>query len=158
MEKYGTSMPAYFCKFIESTTEAERTTENYIKHINKYREAQIKNGEVIEKVGLKTKAATIAMKSLSFGANMLVSMAISTALQGIVTWLDNTIHRQEKIIEKGKEAKKVVEEINKSYSDKASFTENNMDRYTALREGVDITSNKNNTLSIEEYKEFLDLM
>lgn len=153
----GTKVPTYFRSFISSTTEAERTTQNYLQHIEKCREAQIKNGEVIEKVGLKTKLASAGMNALSMAGNMLVGMAISAGIQLIVTGLDNIINRTEKLIEAGNKAKQTISDIGDSYNTKQDTVSTNKDKYIELSQGVDNSTNQNLSLTTDQYSEFLNI-
>lgn len=153
----GKNMPAYFRSFIASTTEAERTTQNYLQHIEKCREAQIKNGEAIEKVGLKSKLASAGMTALSMAGNMLIGMAVSTGIQLIVTGLDNIINRTQKLIEAGEQAKQTISNIGDSYNTKRDIVSANKDRYIKLSKGVDNATNQNLSLTTDQYSEFLNI-
>lgn len=153
----GTKVPTYFRSFIASTTEAERTTQNYLQHIEKCREAQIKNGEVIEKVGLKSKLASASMTALSMAGNMLIGMAVSTGIQLLIAGLDNVINRTEKLIEAGEQARQAISDINDAYTSKKDTVSSNKDRYIELSAGVDIKTNQNLSLATEDYEEFLNI-
>lgn len=128
-----------------------------MQYIEKCREAQIKNGEVIEKVGLKTKLASAAMNALSMAGNMLVGMAISAGIQLIVTGLDNIINRTEKLIEAGNKAKQTISDIGDSYNTKQDTVSTNKDKYIELSQGVDNSTNQNLSLTTDQYSEFLSI-
>lgn len=172
----------YFRSFIASTTEAERTTQNYMQHIEKYREAQIKNGEVIEKVGIKSKLASAGMTALSMAGNTLIGMAVSAGLSlaigGVLTVIDELIHHQQKLIERGEEAKKSITEtyssfdkgrssldsLGKSFAKSEEEIKNSGDaidsigkKYDELHDGINSFNNENKSLSSEDYNEYLEL-
>ena len=128
-----------------------------MQHIEKCREAQIKNGEVIEKVGLKTKLASAGMNALSMAGNMLIGMAVTAGIQLIVTGLDNIINRTEKLIEAGNKAKQTISDIGDSYNTKQNTVSTNKDRYVELSQGVDNATNQNLSLTTDQYSEFLSI-
>ena len=130
-----------------------------------------------------TSKAGTALKSfgssvLSMGANMLAGMAIGAAISGVITLIDDYIHRNERLIEAGEEAKSSIEETFNSFSDsKTAITDlgkslsDNADditttgdaidsiakKYTDLKKGVDDLNNSNKTLSDDDYQSYLDI-
>ena len=131
----------------------------------------------------KLSGVTSALKSfgssvLSMGANMLAGMAIGAAISGVITLIDDYIHRNERLIEAGEEAKSSIEETFNSFSDsKTAITDlgkslsDNADdiittgdaidtlaeKYTKLRDGVSWSDNSNKFLSDEDYQSYLDI-
>ena len=130
-----------------------------------------------------TSKAGTALKSfgssvLSMGANMLAGMAIGAAISGVITLIDDYIHRNERLIEAGEEAKSSIESTFNEFSDgKSSITDlgkslsDNADeiittgdaidtlaeKYTKLRDGVSSIDNSNKFLSDEDYQSYLDI-
>ena len=130
-----------------------------------------------------TSKAGTALKSfgssvLSMGANMLAGMAIGAAISGVITLIDDYIHRNERLIEAGEEAKSSIEETFNSFSDSKtaiidlgkSLSDNADDitttgdaidsiakKYTDLKKGVDDLNNSNKTLSDDDYQSYLDI-
>ena len=89
--------------------------------------------------------------------NVAGGLLVEAALSATVAILDNIIHRQEKIIEKGKEAQKVISEYKDSYDSKKNFADSNTEDFLKLREGIEGDTNKNKSLSTEDYEKFLSL-
>ena len=130
-----------------------------------------------------TSKAGTALKSfgssvLSMGANMLAGMAIGAAISGVITLIDDYIHRNERLIEAGEEAKSSIESTFNEFSDgKSSITDlgkslsDNADeitttgdaidvlaeKYTKLRDGVSSIDNSNKFLSDDDYQSYLDI-
>ena len=130
-----------------------------------------------------TSKAGTALKSfgssvLSMGANMLAGMAIGAAISGVITLIDDYIHKNERLIEAGEEAKSSIESTFNEFSDgKSSITDlgkslsDNADeiittgdaidtlaeKYTKLRDGVSSIDNGNKFLSDEDYQSYLDI-
>ena len=107
--------------------------------------------------GLKSTLGNFAKAFGSAVLNIAAMQLAGVALAGIVTVLDNVINRQEKLIEKGKEAKKVIGEINDDYTSKASYVDENKDTYARLASGVDPETNKNISLTSDEYAQYLSI-
>lgn len=131
----------------------------------------------------KLSGVTSALKSfgksvLSMGANMLAGMAIGAAISGVITLIDNYIHKNEKLIEAGEEAKSSIESTFNEFSEnKSTITDlgkslsDNSDeiittgdaidtlaeKYTKLRNGVSWSDNSNKFLSDEDYQSYLDI-
>ena len=130
-----------------------------------------------------TSKAGTALKSfgssvLSMGANMLAGMAIGAVISGVITLIDDCIHRNERLIEAGEEAKSSIESTFNEFTDsKSSITDlgkslsDNADeiittgdaidtlaeKYTKLRDGVSSVDNSNKFLSDEDYQSYLDI-
>lgn len=130
-----------------------------------------------------TSKAGTALKSfgssvLSMGANMLAGMAIGAVISGVITVIDDYIHRNERLIEAGEEAKSSIESTFNEFTDsKSSITDlgkslsDNADeiittgdaidtlaeKYTKLRDGVSSIDNSNKFLSDEDYQSYLDI-
>lgn len=88
-----------------------------------------------------------------------IDLAIDAAWNGIISAVDNFIHRVERTREKAAQMKKSFQEINSTFEKHKSTVSNLADKYEQLRKGVDISNNKieNKSLSPEKYKEFLDI-
>lgn len=124
--------------------------------------------------GLKSFGSSV----LSMGANMLAGFAIGSVISGIITLIDDYVHRNERLIEAGEEAKSSIEStfnefsdgkssidsLGKSLSDNAENIKTTGDaidsiaeKYTKLREGVSQFDNSNQSLSTEEYQSYIDI-
>lgn len=139
--------------------------------------------ESASKTTSKFAKATSAIKNVGgmIGSSLLnagIGMLAGVAIQGVVTLIDNYIHRQEKMIEKGKEAKSSIDEtfaefskgkntldtLGQSFADNADNIETTGDaiesvakKYSELSKNVDTVTNKNKGLSSEEYQQYLDI-
>lgn len=131
----------------------------------------------IENVGFKAKATSVAMKGLSIAGNMLLGLGIGAAVQVGLSWLDNYIHRTERLVEVGEKARSSISETMKSYNSKVTgvtdlgkqfakdttsikTTSDAIDsltqKYSELKKGVN-PDNSNSTLSSNEYQQYLDI-
>lgn len=131
----------------------------------------------------KFSKATSTIKNVGgmLGSSLLnagIGMLAGVAIQGVVTLIDNYVHRQEKMIAKGKEAKSSIDEtfaefskgkntldtLGQSFADNADDIETTGDaiesvakKYSELSKNVDTVTNKNKGLSSEEYQQYLDI-
>lgn len=94
---------------------------------------------------------------LSTFTNMAVAMAASWAVGKIIEGIDNYIHRVEIAIEKGEEAREKLSGIYEEYDSASSVVNGSGERFGALREGVNVKTNENISLTNEEYSEYLSL-
>lgn len=100
---------------------------------------------------LKTVLMTSAM---SFG----LGLAIQTGISLISKFVDEQIHAQERALEAASEASSRVKSLNDSYKSHKNVVEETLSAYQKLSKGVDIASNKNISLSDEDYKSYLDII
>ena len=124
--------------------------------------------------GLKSFGSSV----LSMGANMLAGFAIGSVISGVITLIDDYVHRNERLIEAGEEAKSSIEStfnefsdgkssidsLGKSLSDNAENIKTTGDaidsiaeKYMKLREGVSQFDNSNKSLSTDEYQSYIDI-
>lgn len=78
----------------------------------------------IENIGIKAKATSIAMKGLSLAGNMLIGLGVGMLIQGGISWIDNYIHRTERLIEAGDKARSSISEAMEVYNFKVSDVTN----------------------------------
>lgn len=128
--------------------------------------------------GVSSALKSFGSSVLSMGANIAAGFAIGAAISGVITLIDDYIHRNEKLIEAGEEAKSSIESTFNEFSDsKSSITDlgkslsDNADeitttgdaidtlaeKYTKLRDGVSSVDNTNKFLSDEDYQSYLDI-
>ncbi len=98
-----------------------------------------------------------ALKSalLNTALNAGIFLAVSVALQTTVKAIDDYIHRNEILLEKAGEAQARVNELNSSYSSHKKTVEELGASYDKLSQDVDTATNKNLSLSEEDYAEYL---
>jgi chromosome segregation ATPase len=108
-----------------------------------------------------TKALSVAKKATSVIGGMFVTTAItagvSLLISGIVKLVDNVHESDEEIKEAAANAKKAIDDIKSSFDELESTTNDIKEKYAELAQGVDLLTNKNLTLSTDDYNEFLDL-
>lgn len=153
----------------QSWSDFDNTVTKVTKSNSKFASFTSKAGSALKSFGSSV---------LSMGANMLAGMAIGAAISGAITLIDDYIHRNEKLIEAGEEAKSSIESTFSEFSDsKSSITDlgkslsDNADeitstgdaidtlaeKYTKLRDGVSSVDNSNKFLSDEDYQSYLDI-
>lgn len=108
-------------------------------------------------LGVKAKITAVAMKTLKAALSAVGIMLAVTAIQALITVFDNIIHKKEKIAEAAKNAKEKIDELTESFESQKTSVEDIKKRYAELAQGVDLISNKNISLSTEDYEEFLNL-
>ena len=91
---------------------------------------------------------------LSAGVGLLVEKGFALAVQGI----DNYIHKDDKLIERGEEAKNTILEQTQAYQTQKESLGELTSKYAELSKGVKISGNtiKNVSLTDDQYQEFLD--
>lgn len=109
----------------------------------------------LQSAGYKALAvsARIANVALTAGVSILVSMLAT----GFISWLDDVIHREEKLAEAAEEAKNKIDKINNSFIEQKKTVGDYAEEYAELAQGVDLLTNKNLSLSTEDYERFLEL-
>ena len=153
----------------QTWTDFDATVTQVTKSTSKFSSFTSKAGTALKSFGSSV---------LSMGANMLAGMAIGAAISGVITLIDDYIHRNERLIEAGEEAKSSIESTFNEFSDgKSSITDlgkslsDNADeiittgdaidtlaeKYTKLRDGVSSIDNSNKFLSDEDYQSYLDI-
>lgn len=94
----------------KSAQTGKKSWDDYDKVVAKTSSTTSKFGKVTST--LKNVGGMIGSSLLNAGVGMLAGVAI----QGVVTLIDNYIHRQEKMIAKGKEAKNSIDETFAEFS------------------------------------------
>lgn len=153
----------------QSWSDFDATVTKVTKSTSKFSSFTAKAGSALKSFGSSV---------LSMGANMLAGMAIGAAISGVITLIDDYIHRNERLIEAGEEAKSSIESTFNEFTDSKSSITNlgkslsdNADeiittgdaidtlaeKYTKLRDGVSSIDNSNKFLSDEDYQSYLDI-
>lgn len=162
----------------DSMDEAERQTFSTSQALTQYQESIRGASESTSTFSNFTRTASGLLKNLGgFALNAGIEMAITFALKEAFTAIDNYIHRLERAIEAGEEAKASMEESFNNYSNvKTAMTtlgksfENTSDevnstsdavelvakRYVELSKGVDKLTNENKNLTTDEYEEYIN--
>lgn len=127
---------------------------------------QKESASLLAGIGSKIKGAGTALKGLGTGIltiaqahPVVAGITAALALCGGAA-LANKI-KQEKaakaIKEAYEEAKKAIDEINKTFNEKSSKTKEIAKEYAELAQGVNLLTNENKNLSTEKYEKFLEL-
>lgn len=103
------------------------------------------------------KAGTIATTLFNTALTASVGIIISMIATGFITWLDDVINREEKLAQAAEEAKNKIDEISTSLSNQKKAISDYGKEYAELAQGVDLLTNKNISLSTEDYERFLEL-
>ena len=110
-----------------------------------------KANTVMKKAG--TVATTLFNTALTAGIGVIISMMAT----GFLAWLDDLINREERLAKAAEEAKNKIEEISTSLSNQKKAVSDYGKEYAELAQGVDLLTNKNLSLSTEDYERFLEL-
>lgn len=113
--------------------------------------AMTKANTVMKKAGAV--ATTLFNTALTAGIGIIISIMAT----GFLTWLDDLINREERLAEAAEEAKNKIEEISTSLSNQKKTVSDYGKEYAELAQGVDLLTNKNLSLSTEDYERFLEL-
>ncbi len=100
-----------------------------------------------------------AIKTTLFNTalNAGIFLVASLAIQGIAKVLDNYIHRADNARERTDELFTEFKQMNDTLADHRKTVAELADRYTELSKGVNLSDNKNISLSTDEYEEFLHI-
>ena len=153
----------------QSWSDFDATVTKVTKSTSKFSTFTAKAGSALKSFGSSV---------LSMGANMIAGFAIGAVISGVISLIDDYIHRNENLIQTGEEAKSSIEETFNAFSDsKSSITDlgkslaDNADeivstgdaidtlaeKYTKLRDGVSSVDNSNKFLSDDDYQAYLDI-
>lgn len=140
-----------FLNFVEKVDSSGNIIEQYQQHLKDTSQATSTFSSFTKKAGNVIKGFTAGLASI--GVNMAIGMLFNAA----ATAIDNWIHRVEKARERTAELLQEFSEMRETHSNHKETVANYADRFDELSKGVDLSNNKNLSLSTEEYKEFLDI-
>ena len=103
------------------------------------------------------KALSVASKAANIALGAISGVIISLIATKLISWLDDVIHRQEKLAEAAEEARLKIEEISNAFNNQKKAVSSYGNEYAELAQGVDLLTNKNLSLSTEDYEKFLEL-
>ena len=103
------------------------------------------------------KALSVASKAANIALGAISGVIISLIATKLISWLDDVINRQEKLAEAAEEARLKIEEISNAFNNQKKAVSNYGNEYAELAQGVDLLTNKNLSLSTEDYEKFLEL-
>ena len=138
-------------EYLNSIPEAERGTMSLATALAQAKETGQTVGSVFS--GLTGVIKSLGATLLTIGASILASFAISKGIEALV----NAINWKENKIKAGKEAQQTIDDIKSNYDEQNKFATEESNEYFKLRQNVDTTTNKNETLSTENYERYLEL-
>ena len=156
-EKLGLSQMEY----AEAVKKSDKYMGNYLS--KQAQNAKIVNGAEAKMGGyvaslVGAKAATIGLQVATMALNtaltMGISLLISFAIEALMSWINHA----EEVAEKANEIKSNFEEQKQTLKDTKSTIDEVSDPYERLSKGVDVNTNKNNSLSTDDYKEYLNIV
>lgn len=130
-----------------------------------YSAAAQSTGAQIQGIGVKSLAASIGVKALNAALSMGIGLLVGFIVQKVVSWIDNTIHRTEKLKEEvadlTKEYKTAKEEFSENLktlteSSDSTLYKDLQDEFSQLANGVDEYGN-NIGLTADEYNRYKDI-
>lgn len=162
--------------FLKDTSYTEKSLSNYQNYLSQTTSITSKFTSFTSKAGsaIKSFGKSLGANLLNMGAGMLAGVAIN----GIISGVDYLIHYQDRLIEKGEEAKNSISEtfsefttvkssldsLGTSFADNAddiTSTSGAIDviaqKYSELSQGVNTLNNANKSLSTDEYQSYLDI-
>lgn len=162
--------------FLNDTSYAEKNLASYQSYLNKTSSITSKFSSFTSKAGSVLKSFVSSL--LSMGANMLAGFAIGAVISGVVTLIDNYIHKSEEMIQAGEEARSSIQstfdefssaktsltDLGKSFADNADDITNTgsaidalANKYVELSQGVNTLTNANKSLSDTDYEDYINL-
>ena len=107
-------------------------------------------GKNAQSSGIKAKAAAVGVTALNIAMNMLITMGISAAIQGIITGFDNLVNHQEKAAEKTKEVAANSREVAQEQAEQTDTLTSLIAKYEELANSdVQDSSTREEILSIQ---------
>lgn len=136
--------------YLRTCKNGEASMPGFEKHIKT-------TNNSIGLMGVKSKVASIGVGLLNAAVSMGISLLAGLAVEGVVYFFDNIINKSKKIAEAAQKAKEEIDEIKSSFVELETTTNGVKKRFAELAQGVDLLTNKNLTLSTDDYNEFLEL-
>lgn len=143
--------------YVTATDQQSQSVQGLMRASQQARDAQKLQNEAMIQGTAIAKASQVAMKGLALAGNILVPMLVGSAISHVIEWMDDIKHRSEKLIAQGNEARQVISDISADLNAHKDVVSEGNDSYTKLASGVDSATNKNVSLSTEEYEQYLDL-
>ena len=111
-----------------------------------------------------TVSATAAQRAFNVvkgAGNILLNAGVAIIgtmiASALLSWMDDVIHREERIAEAAETAKNNINELNESFQTNKEYVESVIDSYDELAKGVNTLNNTNISLSTEDYQEYLEI-
>ena len=100
---------------------------------------------------------SVMAKAANIAINAGIGIIISLLATGFVKWLGDVINHEENLAKAAEESKNKINELNDFLINQKKTINNYGKEYAKLAQGVDLLTNKNISLSTEDYERFLEL-
>ena len=100
---------------------------------------------------------TVLAKAANIALTAGISILISMMATGFIKWLDDVINHEENLAKAAEEAKNKIDELSNTFNTQKKTINDYGKEYAELAQGVDSLTNKNLSLSTEDYERFLEL-
>ena len=111
----------------------------------------------LKAAGVETEALRLKTVLMTSAMSLGLGVAIQAGISLITKFIDEHVHAQERALEAAQEASTNIKSINDTYASHKKTVEDLADSYDKLSKGINKTSNKNISLSTEDYDKFLDI-
>ena len=148
----------------EAEIRATLASQNYSKAdieqamATKSSNAAIQTNTALTKANtVMKKAGTIATGIFNTALTAGVSIIVTMMATGFIKWLSDVANKEKDLAKAAQEAKTKIEELNDSFIKQKNTIKEYAKEYAELTQGVDLLTNKNLSLSTEDYDRFLEV-
>ena len=135
--------------YINSSKDATVTTDGFNKHVQA-------SGTSLSKLSITSKLARVGIGALNATLTMGASILAGFVIEKLFTWVDDAIHKSEKLTEAAEKSIEKIRELKDAIQTNQQFVDDNAQRFAELSQGVGKFGD-NKTLSTESYEEFLSI-
>ena len=136
--------------------EASEIMDNMVSQ-EELADATRNGADEVDNLGNSSRGAAIATRLLKTAISTLTTVLVSMAISAVVEYLYDLAHAEERIAEKAEEAKNNIDKLNSEFENQKKVVNEAIKSYDDLAKGVDSVTNKNISLSTEDYEKYLDL-
>ena len=144
-------------EYVSNTDQQSQSVQGLMRASQEARNKQIAHNNALIQGTAAAKASQAAMKGLALAGNILAPMLLGAAVSQVAGWIDDMVHRSDKLIAKAEEAKQTVSGISDGLDSARKLAAEAPESYSALFSGVDPLTNENRSLSTEDYERYLDI-
>lgn len=145
---------------IKATLAAQKYTQADIEQAVavKANAAAINSDTVATKTNTRfKKIGTIATVAFNAALTSLISIGLSLAASGIISFFDSLITTQKELAEIAEESRNKINDLNDSFTNQKKTIKEYSEEYANLSQGVNLLTNKNASLSTEDYERFIEI-
>lgn len=143
-------------EYVTTTDQQSQSVQGLVRASQAARDRQIEQNNIIRQSTLAYKAQSIAIKSVSIAANMLITMGISAAVSFMIKGIDNLIHSAEKCKERADNLVTSFKSALDTANSNAEKAEELISKYESLSKGIN-NLGENVSLTTDEYKEYSEV-